>query len=452
MAVSPDTFNTTTTAPSYPLGHQHHLVDQAPSSEKVESTAASGTKSKWKNIFKRAVSGGATNPTGNVQHAQTVPTSTGLLSPSTPKSGPFHNEGDGHQRHHTHPDSSIDTHHGNGSLTTSSPGGATAQSTSGEGSASSVHLPLTPIHISPTQHSPVYPINSYSISTDRSSASSGTAPPGLYSSATSKNKFFPFGPTQNQQTAAPAPPSPRVRSEKKDKFRTLGRLGPTHTKTPPANQVASYSAYTCSPGDSIESPTQLAHAATNVETPQSQHSAARRFIRRVASAPNAKGLFSSGSLFNRAAEHEMPTNSHLGGSQSGKASRSNQASDPSSLHVVINETSSDDSPTEPHMTSHSSKPSPSDLRVLSESPEAGPMTTSNVSLGSVSTDSLGGFSALRIGPREHRAQSVGVLSKSGSSVGLGKQPGGGQQPGFRRTYSSNSIKSKTVSRRETIMK
>lgn len=391
-----------------------------------------GGHQRWRKIFKRAVSGGP----------QAKVSTSGLLTPSSgfsqvTSSGDDRSSANGVNRNNGNA-SSTDTQVGNPSLSTASQAGTT-----GNGSLSSVHLPLTP-HQAPGSRD--WPSEGpYSISTERSSGSSGI-PLASPLPHTAKGRYFPFttssggGSTEtNSNSRAP---------EKKDKYRTLGRKANSSAK----DGKASYTVSSTHSGVRNE----LSPVTKDTEADKS-NSATQRFIRRVASAPNAKGLFSAGSMFNKGlVEPPLPSSSKMTGLGLPVPSSPTVRGDSavpvlglSNVDVVATQPGSD-SPSsimgstiselavsESHAVYPARQPIP---RLLSGSSNLTP----GASTASLVSTSTGAYSTVQSGPREHRAQSVGTAGRSALSPGMARL-GATSGPAFRRTYSSNSIKSKTVS-------
>lgn len=390
-------------------------------------TEKSGGHQRWRKIFKRAVSGGP----------QTTISTNGLLAPSsrgspqltTPTEERRFVNGTGRNNGNV---SSTDTHIGNLSLSTASLG-----DTAGDGSASSVHLPLTPNQAAASRE---YPLEGpYSTSTERSSGSSGV-PLGSPLPQTAKSRYFAFAPSSSGGHSESVNNS-RTKGEKKDKYRTLGRKAGGSAK----DSVPFYSVSS----NHSASRNQTIPVATDADTEKSS-SATQRFIRRVASAPNAKGLFSAGSMFNKNAG-EPPLPSKMTGlglpvpaSPTVREEPSSQALGLSNVNIAITQSGSD-SPssimaTSPSGTSGAYPARHPIPRLLSGSSNLTP----GASTSSLVSTSTGAYSIAQSGAREHRAQSVGTAGRSAVSPGMARL-GAGPGPGFRRTYSSNSIKSKTVS-------
>jgi hypothetical protein len=296
---------------------------------------------------------------------------------------------------------------------------------SGDGSMSSVHLPLTPNPISP-MNDQEYP--HYSTSTDRSSGSSGVLNhSGSPLSNSAKGRFQFAAPSNHPSDLKLDTTALRVKVEKKDKYRTLGRMGSGGIKG--SKPIPMFDSGNGVHDGMRVGTTPSVHMPTNDQSPTI--SAAQRFIRRVASAPNAKGLFSSSSAIPRPPNGSMPgpvpsdqtiqpVPTGLEGGVAGSAvfeSRSRNLPSPllsSSLQMQDDPTSS--------VNSYC-------------------LAGSSVSLASTSANTSAGSPNHQTTARDHRAQSVGQSSKSAYAGGrLGIASG----PSFRRTYSSNSIKSKTV--------
>jgi len=296
-----------------------------------------------------------------------------------------------------------------------------------------------------------YPLGgSYSTSTDRSSASSGF-PNGSPLPQTAKSRYFPFNqPVTTSGTTSPgASLTLKGKSEKKEKYRTLGRIGNIGNKTARAGQPSPQQQ------SGMRHETMPLTAEPVSATPDS---ATQRFIRRVASAPNAKGLFSSGSMFNKTVPDLPPQNNMTGlglavsSTPPAQTDTERIALGLSNIGINLDDSiivDAESGLTDPYklgspvpgssMTLPTRHPLP---RMISATSSLAP-GASTASLVSTSTG-ISGLAASVHGPREHRAQSVGTLGKPVVSSGVARL-GIGPGPGFRRTYSSNSIKSKTVS-------
>lgn len=313
--------------------------------------------------------------------------------------------------------------------------------------SSSAHLPLTPVQLAVSTE---YSLGgSYSTSTDRSSASSGF-PNGSPLPQTAKSRYFPFNqPVTSSGTPSSGPPlTLKGKSEKKEKYRTLGRIGIIGNKTArgqPSPQEQSGMRHETMP-ITVEPV-----SATSPDT------ATQRFIRRVASAPNAKGLFSSGSMFNKTVPDLPPQNKMTGlglavsSTSPAQTDTERMALGLSNIGIDLDDSIVDTGSVtadlynlgSPMSESSSTLPTRHPLpRMISGASSLAP-GASTASLVSTSTG-VSGLAASTHGPREHRAQSVGTLGKPVVSSGVARL-GIGPGPGFRRTYSSNSIKSKTVS-------
>jgi hypothetical protein len=297
-----------------------------------------------------------------------------------------------------------------------------------------------------------YPLGgSYSTSTDRSSASSGF-PNGSPLPQTAKSRYFPFNqPAATSGATIPGPPlTLKGKSEKKEKYRTLGRIGIIGNKSAKVGQP------------SPQQQSGMRHETMPITAEPvpvtSSDTATQRFIRRVASAPNAKGLFLSGSMFNKPVPDLPPQNKTTGLGLAVSSTHPAQTDTEritlgiSNIGIDLDDSMTVDTGsvnTDPYTFSPTVPGSSSTLptrhplpRMMSGGSSLAP-GASTASLVSTSTG-ISGLAASTHGPREHRAQSVGTLGKPVVSSGVARL-GIGPGPGFRRTYSSNSIKSKTVS-------
>ncbi|KAJ9112592.1 hypothetical protein QFC19_000611 [Naganishia cerealis] len=288
------------------------------------------------------------------------------------------------------------------------------------------------------------------------------------------------------------------KGSKAEKFRTLGRLGhPGNTpnskthRNPTApvlstrteKQAAHSLAYSHS-----HAPTPIALEPLRASPNEEKTSFAQRFIRRVASAPNTKGLFTSsgGTLagsgfFSVASGATTQVNTPPAAmtpteyTNSSSNTSSTQLRMPNLSNLVI----SDNPESEQYMSNspetgfspYSKQTSPaafSPKYAASQSSFPRSPIMSNAYLGA-STSTLGststggpmsGKGVGKMGTREGRASSVGVLqqpSSSGNFLGINGVPIGNGKPvrpnaltteqgkgSFRRTYSSNSIRTKSV--------
>ncbi|KAJ9123126.1 hypothetical protein QFC22_001317 [Naganishia vaughanmartiniae] len=285
------------------------------------------------------------------------------------------------------------------------------------------------------------------------------------------------------------------KTAKAEKFRTLGRLG--H----PGNTSSKTQRYPTAPALFISTEENAAHPSAQTYTyapppitleplrvspTQEKTSFAQRLIRRVASAPNTKGLFTSS-----------------GGTLSGSgffsvaSGTSTQVNTPPAMTPTDYPSSSSNTSSAqlkmPNLSNLIITDSPEGDQQLSESPQIGTLEPlskpsspfspkyapsqgssfrspvmsnaylggSTSTLGSTSTGApMSGRGIGSMGAREGRASSVGVLQQPGSSgnfLGINGVPIGNGKPirpnaltaeqgkgSFRRTYSSNSIRTKTV--------
>lgn len=286
---------------------------------------------------------------------------------------------------------------------------------------SSIHVPLTPVSGSarprqiyqgssgPSNPRPYSSAtsHSHSTSTTRSSDSSrignaaGQSQSHLASSTSSrplpspaasfKGRFF----SAPQSDAGSSTSSKQPKQAKSEKYKSLSKG--SKVKDPSASSASVASPRT--PGREVSQP-----PAQGLPTPPESTSATTRFLRRVVSAPNAKALFSA-QLFT--SQPAMPPNA--------SETAAEAASAPVTKPTLII----------PNSQSSNSIASPVDLV---ESPPPLPKLTLNPSPDV----------PLNKGTRAGRAHST---SQVGSSSYNGKL---GPKQAFRRTYSSNSIKVKSV--------
>ncbi|GHJ86107.1 hypothetical protein NliqN6_2509 [Naganishia liquefaciens] len=307
---------------------------------------------------------------------------------------------------------------------------------------------------------------------------------------TFKTRLFPsFGLSGKQQASFSLDPSvPQKKANKADKIKTLGRLGhpanssnKRHPTTPvPAahaqQQVVATSSYV---------PVPVTHEPLRASPIEEKTTFAKRLIRRVASAPNAKGLFaaSAGSLGGsgvisvasvNTARVETPSMTPTGYATSSINISTSHVDSPDLTQ--LNRSDDAEIAPQPSQSPLGAFASFSTKQTVTSSPKQSPAPSSlpkspimsNPYLGA-STSTLGSTStgaqasARGIGPmgaREGRANSVGVLqhkSSSGNLLGINGVPSVNGKPirpnalstdqgrgSFRRTYSSNSIRTKTV--------
>lgn len=328
---------------------------------------------------------------------------------------------------------------------------------SGDGQ-SSVHLPLTPVTSS-------HPKGPASILTDRSSGSSLQA--SSYSQQISPSspakRFFPFfssDPTQNGIF------EPSHKSNKSERYRTLGRGTHSKNMSPIDQNGGSFVSPAITPTSENSQPSdrllyQLRNGSTPVSNPSvgteglatppdssTKSSATQRFLRRVASAPNTKGLFASGGLFSSAMN--TSPNSFKHPDENGTVG----SGYPLSSHLAMDGLSISEASSAHHSTSQvsvatlsiSSQPYHDGKNLNSKlSPPKPDFARTGSSTSSIPTSP---------GVRDHRSQSLGPLSNPNTKISLGvPSANGGNRPSttdgtgnlaFKRTYSSNSIKTKTV--------
>lgn len=309
-----------------------------------------------------------------------------------------------------------------------------------------------------------------------------------------KTRLFPsFGIPGKQQSASSGDPiGSQNKANKVDKFKTLGRLGhpvSTSNKRHPTTPVPTAHAQQQIIVAPSYTPAPIAHEPLRTSPTEEKTTFARRLIRRVASAPNAKGLFSASGgtlggsgLFSvnsgnttridsppimmPTAEATSSINNSSSHVNSPNLTKLNISDEPESGPQVSQSPLSMFTPFSRKQTSTSSPkqsppPMPLPKSPIMSSPYLGASTST---LGSTSTSaqaSARGIGAM--GAREGRANSVGVLqhkSSSGNLLGINGLSGVNGKPvrpnvltadqgrgSFRRTYSSNSIRTKTVSAR-----
>ncbi|KAJ9115299.1 hypothetical protein QFC20_001167 [Naganishia adeliensis] len=308
------------------------------------------------------------------------------------------------------------------------------------------------------------------------------------SSTSLKTRLFPsFGLAGKQQTTSSSESvntAAQKKANKSEKFKTLGRLGhPANTnskaKRNPTAPVLSVqtegetSTYALSP---------VAHEPLRASPTEEKTTFARRLIRRVASAPNAKGLFtaSGGTLggsgvFSVGSGNTTQVDTSPAMTPTGYASPA-QFDTPNLNKLEISDETDGErqlsqSPRNmfPSFSRKQTSPSAYSPKLMSSQaslPKSPVMSSpylaaSTSTLGSTSTGAqASGRGAGAMGAREGRANSVGVLQHKGSNSNLlginGVSSGNGKpmrpnalnvdqgKGSFRRTYSSNSIRTKSV--------
>lgn len=308
------------------------------------------------------------------------------------------------------------------------------------------------------------------------------------SSTSLKTRLFPsFGLAGKQQTTSSSESvntAAQKKANKSEKFKTLGRLGhPANTnskaKRNPTAPVLSVqtegetSTYALSP---------VAHEPLRASPTEEKTTFARRLIRRVASAPNAKGLFtaSGGTLggsgvFSVGSGNTTQVDTSPAMTPTGYASPA-QFDTPNLNKLEISDETDGErqlsqSPRNmfPSFSRKQTSPSAYSPKLMSSQaslPKSPVMSSpylaaSTSTLGSTSTGAqVSGRGAGAMGAREGRANSVGVLQHKGSNSNLlginGVSSGNGKpmrpnalnvdqgKGSFRRTYSSNSIRTKSV--------
>ncbi|KAJ9123797.1 hypothetical protein QFC24_003573 [Naganishia onofrii] len=317
----------------------------------------------------------------------------------------------------------------------------------------------------------------------------------LFTSFTSAGKQQQATPTEEFVTDSGEGPRKAAKAEK---FRTLGRLGhPGNTSSSKTHRhptapvvsmnIEGNAAHSLAQAN-FYAPPPVAVEPLRTSPTQEKTSFAQRFIRRVASAPNTKGLFNSsggtlgGSGFFSVASgtttqvNTPPTMTPTDYPSTSSNTSSAQLKMPNLSSLIITDAPEGDQqlaesprtgllepyskPSSPSAFSPKYTPShASSLRspVMSNAYLGGSTST----LGSTSTGApMSGRGVGSTGAREGRASSVGVLqqpSSSGNFLGINGVPIGNGKPirpnaltvdqgkgSFRRTYSSNSIRTKTV--------
>lgn len=293
-----------------------------------------------------------------------------------------------------------------------------------------------------------------------------------------KTKLFPsFG--GKQQSIDPI--VTQKKANKADKFKTLGRLGHpviTSTKRHPTTPILTSHASKQNSVTPSYAPAPVALEPLRTSPTEEKTTFARRLIRRVASAPNAKGLFSASggtlgsSVFSVASGNTTQVDSSPNMTPTGYTATSSVSRVDSPSLAKLNISEEPDSTPQasqsplnmfaPFSRKQTSTSSPKQSPVQMSLPKSPIMSSpylgaSTSTLGSTSTGAQA--SARGIGPmgaREGRASSVGILShksSSGNLLGINGVNGkpvrpnaltADQKGSFRRTYSSNSIRTKTV--------
>lgn len=288
------------------------------------------------------------------------------------------------------------------------------------------------------------------------------------------------------------------KAAKAEKFRTLGRLGHPgdtssskrhrHPTAPVSSSNTEGNAANSSAQTDSYAPPPIALEPLRASPTQEKTSFAQRFIRRVASAPNTKGLFTSsggtlgGSGFFSVASgtttqvNTPPIMTPTDHTSSSSNTSSAQLQMPNLTNLIISDNPEGlQQPAESPQTGISA-PVSKPLSPVAFSPKYAPSQASSLrspimsnaylggstsTLGSTSTGApMSGRGIGSMGAREGRASSVGVLQQPGSSgnfLGINGVPIGNGKPirpnaltadqgkgSFRRTYSSNSIRTKTV--------
>lgn len=308
---------------------------------------------------------------------------------------------------------------------------------------------------------------------------------------TFKTRLFPsFGLAGKQQASFSLDPAVlQKKANKSDKLKTLGRLGHPVTssnKRHPTAPVPAAHVQQQIIAASTYVPVPVAHEPLRASPTEEKTTFAKRLIRRVASAPNAKGLFaaSGGTLGgsgvvnvasgNTTRVHSPPIMMPTGYAASGNNDSTTYVESANLAKLNISDEveggqQSLQSPLgafAPFSRNQTLVSSPKQSSAPMSMPKSPVMSNpylgaSTSTLGSTSTGAQA--SARGIGPmgaREGRANSVGVLqhkSSSGNLLGINGVPSVNGKPvrpnaltadqgkgSFRRTYSSNSIRTKTV--------
>ncbi|WVW82750.1 hypothetical protein I302_104761 [Kwoniella bestiolae CBS 10118] len=467
---SPLTASTSTTA------SEHRLTPSSPmpSPGAGPSSAASGP-SKWKSVFKIGRTGasigkGKENRPALPVEAEKIHLGEPLPLPTKTTSFP--------QRApqiRSHTDPYPPTHSGNLTEEVSSVGGKEhSQDIQHGGSGDSFHMNLVDSSLNtPTSEEHGRPFSSVTndsgFTADNSSRSSGSR--NLTSSTAHHGVTTPFGnPTTTSTTSpmkspahgmglggfksrffsAPHPidtstttDSPRSKSSKSDKYKGLGKdSGPNqtygHKKSVGSSSISSSNnGISPSTSNSPKTPNKSTSkrdasggfttpSDSGGLTPSKSGSATARFLRRVVSAPNTKALFSPNNLFHNAPDvPPLPNNP------------TQQQQQPISPVVVVGNGEID-------LTS-----SPPSEQYTHASPFTTPTTVPIVNGSGLAPN---GLSAT--GTRSARAHTTSAAQPKNirelqAQLGVGGSPGspGGEahhKQVFRRTYSSNSIKTRSV--------
>ncbi|KAL7424287.1 serine/threonine protein kinase, AGC [Cryptotrichosporon argae] len=304
-------------------------------------------------------------------------------------------------------------------------------------SSSRSHAP--PSSSTNTSASPAYPLHAGAGGQSTASLASGVGTstgastplrsPGMHSSF--KGRFF-SSPATNGADASPR----TSKSTRADRYRGLGKVVPAASaKSSVSTPRSPHPSSPRTPGKRRDTNVQTqdgddpAPPSSSAEKPN----AAQRFLRRVVSAPNAKALFTSG-MFNAANAPDVPPL---------PTKEPATPATPATPVVVVETNASND------VDLTASPPSVGNIPAspAASSPVQPPPPARAASALSPSTLSA-------TGTRGIRAHSTGILppkmAARDARIGLGVSPG---SPGphdshhkqvFRRTYSSNSIRTRSV--------
>lgn len=307
------------------------------------------------------------------------------------------------------------------------------------------------------------------------------------SSTSLKTRLFALSGKQQATTSSESVISAAQKKvNKSDKFKTLGRLGHPANGNIKAKRNPTAPALTVpTEGEpSPYAPSPVAHEPLRASPTEEKTTFARRLIRRVASAPNAKGLFTASGgtlggsgLFSVGSGNTTQVDTSPSMTPTGYISPSGQLDPPNLSKLEISDESEGDrqlsqsprnlfAPFSRKQTSpstYSPKPMSSQTSLPKSPVMSSPyLAASTSTLGSTSTGAqASGRGTGAMGAREGRANSVGVLQHKGSNgnlLGINGVPIGNGKPvrpnalspdqgkgSFRRTYSSNSIRTKSVS-------
>lgn len=276
-----------------------------------------------------------------------------------------------------------------------------------------------------------------------------------------KSRFFSTPNPSSSTDLSPDLIVPQQSKSKKDKYKGLGKsTNSSNSANEGSSSTSSFSASANSPLHTYTQPSPITPAKTprirepppsssttattpakssGSGSPEKKSSAAVRFLRRVASAPNAKALFGKGDGSPTENIPPVPIRSHTGLSPSALV-----VSDPISTSVDIG-----DSPTKTPKSISSKTNSPRlTPNQIAEIPIPPPPSTGPpVSGGRNRALTAGSGTPARV---KEMQSGLGIGSAPSSPAVFDAAPGGGSRDShhkqvFRRTYSSNSIKTRSVS-------